>query len=160
MPTGRARVQVTSAGLTTALTAYAALDQVGTILTFAGMAVGTGGTGSIRSISVVDETSTTSMALRAFVFRSSVTLASDNAAFSLSDADAEAMIDGPDGGGGFELGPILSYTNGSRQSKTNLDVDYDCAATSLFIALQAVSTRTFFTAVGDLKVTLTVNVLS
>lgn len=154
MATGIARIAVQSAGLSTG-TAYSALDQVGTIFTVAGCAVGAGGTGTLQSLQVNDTSSTTSTPFILWVFRSNPTLAADNAAFSISDADANALICPP-----IFLDTITSYVNGSSQGRNEINRLYDCASTSLFVAVQAASSRVAFGAATDLELIATVNVAS
>lgn len=80
------RIQVQSAGLTTATTTYASGDQLGTILTFANAVRQNGATGVIQSATLLDQSQVIG-AVDLFLFDRSVTLASDNAAASFSDAD-------------------------------------------------------------------------
>lgn len=147
------RVQVTSAGLTTATNAYAAGDQVGTLFTFAGMAFANGGGGYIESILLNDEAAIIGP-YTLWIFRSAPTLAADNAAFSLSDADAELLVGDP-----ITLGTVRSAVNNFSAGWYGA-LPYDCAATSLFVALQTNAAHTFFAGgVGSLKLTLTAAVL-
>lgn len=140
-------VQVTSGGLTTATTAYTTGDQVGTQFTVANAALATGGGGYIEAAWVNDETAIVGN-LRLWVFNASVTPASDNAAFSISDADAEKLACPP-----IELGPALSaglsntpYWIGS--------MPFVASATSLFVLIQTLSGHTFFGATTSLKLNL------
>lgn len=80
------RIQVQSAGLTTATTAYTSGDQLGTILTFANAVRQTGATGIVQSATLMDQSQVMG-AVDLFLFDRSVTLAADNAAASFSDAD-------------------------------------------------------------------------
>lgn len=80
------RIQVQSAGLTTATTAYTSGDQLGTILTFTNAVRQTGATGIIQSATIMDQSQVMG-AVDLFLFDRSVTLAADNAAASFSDAD-------------------------------------------------------------------------
>lgn len=144
-------IQVTSSGLTTATTAYSAGDQVGTQFTFAGAAIATGGGGYIESIVLNDETAIIGT-YTAWIFRSSATAASDNAAFSISDADSENLV------GVVQLGPVYSGVNNFTATWLG-SLPYDCAATSLFVLLQTNAGHTFFGAATALKLKLTCAVL-
>lgn len=146
------RTQVTSAGLTTATTAYSASDQVGTLFTFAGQAIATGGGGYIESILLNDETAIIGT-YTVWLFRDTPTLASDNAAFAISDADSQKLIGDP-----ITLGPVRTAVNNFLSGWYG-SVPYDCAATSLYVALQANAGHTFFGATTSLKLTLTTSVL-
>lgn len=146
------RVQVASGGLTTATTSYTAGDQVGTQFTFAGMALASGGSGYVESIMLNDESAIIGT-YTVWLFRSSVTAAADNAAFSLSDADSELLIGDP-----ITLGPTRSAVNNFVCGWYG-SIPYDCGATSLFALLQTNGAHTFFGAATSLKLTLTASVL-
>ena len=85
------RIAVDSGGLTTATTAYSAGDQVGTQFTLANAARASGGTGLIVGCSLTDATDIVG-AYDVAIFRASATAATDNAAFSISDADAKNLV--------------------------------------------------------------------
>lgn len=147
------RTQVTSGGLTTATTAYAASDQVGTLFTFTNQAIASGGGGYIESITLNDESAIIGT-YTVWLFRSSPTLAADNAAFSLSDADAQLLVGDP-----ITLGPVRTAVNNFVAGWYG-SVPYDCSGgTSLYAALQTNGSHTFFGATTSLKLTLTTSVL-
>lgn len=146
------RTSVTSSGLTTATTAYVAGDQLGARFDFAGQALATGGGGYIESIFLNDETAIIGT-VTAWIFRDTVTAASDNAAFSISDADAQKLVGPP-----VTLGPVYSATL-SFNAGWYGSIPYDCAATSLYVLLQTNGGHTFFGAATSLKLTLTTAVL-
>jgi hypothetical protein len=140
-------IQVASAGLTTAATAYTSGDQLGTILTFANANRSAGLSGTIQSAVLVDKAKILG-AVDLYLFDRSVTLAADNAAADFSDADAL-----------FCLGilrfpaPITTASNGIST------IEYSGLAirpnvTSLFGALVTRTGHTFFGAVSDIVVTL------
>jgi hypothetical protein len=139
-------VQVQSAGLTTATTAYTANDQLGTILTFAAAVRVSGGTGVLQSAMLLDQAAVTG-AVDLYLFDRSVTLAADNAAAAFSDAD---ML--------FCLGvisfpaPVGGTGNSVVQSVSGLGIS--CNATSLFGALVTRTAHTFFGAATNLAVRL------
>lgn len=141
------RKQVSSAGLTTAATAYVANDQLGTILEFTNAVRDSGGSGQIVSATLLDKAKIVG-AVDLYLFDRSVTLAADNAVADQSDAD---MM--------FCLGvlrfpaPLTATSNGISTIETS-GLGIACNATSLFGALVTRSGHTFFGAVGDLVVSL------
>jgi hypothetical protein len=140
------RIQVQSAGLTTATTAYVTGDQLGTILTFANAVRQTGATGVIQSATLLDQAAVIG-AVDLYLFDRSVTLAADNAAAAFSDAD---ML--------FCLGiisfaaPIGGTGNSIATAVSGLGIMP--SGTSLFGALVTRSGHTFFGAVTNLAVSL------
>jgi len=78
--------KVISAVATTSAAAYTALDQVGGLLTFSGVADAAQGAAIVESLALVDNEKKDA-ALVLFLFSRPPTLAGDNAAFSVSDAD-------------------------------------------------------------------------
>lgn len=134
-----------SAGLTTATTLYAAGDQLGTILELTSVAAASAGGGSIASLRLVCDVSGVIGPVRAWFFSGSVTLAADNAAFSISDTDMAKFQ------GAVVIPAPASATNNAAATATNINLDYVCDATSLFVALETLSTHTVhFAAVDDL----------
>lgn len=119
--------KVVSAGLTNV--AYTALDQVGNIFTFPNYAAVSGGFGLLNSIQVTDD-SAALVATTAFVFNALPTLAADNAAFSISDADAQKLI------AVVALGPVVSLPLQRFASWIGGPVPYQLSATSLYVALR------------------------
>lgn len=148
-----ARTQVTSSGLTTTSPTYGAGDQVAARFDFAGQAVNSGGGGWLGNIELVSETVSIGT-YTAFIFRDTVTAAADNAAFSISDADAEKHAFDP-----ITLGPVRSYTLGSVSGWDGNKL-YVCNATSLYALLRTEATHGVFTAATDLKLTLSTAQLS
>lgn len=140
------RIQVQSAGLTTATTAYVANDQLGTILTFANAVRQTGATGVIQSATLLDQAAVTG-AVDLYLFDRSVTLAADNAAAAFSDADMLFCLGiisfpAPQGGTGNSISTVIS------------GLGIMPSATSLFGALVTRSGHTFFGAATNLAVSL------
>lgn len=80
------RIQIASAGLTIATTAYSANDQMGTIMDFASAVRTAGGTGTVLTATLVDKAKIVG-AIDLYLFDRSVTLAADNAVADISDAD-------------------------------------------------------------------------
>lgn len=134
-----------SAGLTIATTAYTDGDVLGTILSFTMASA----TGIIMSAVLVDKANIVG-AVDGFIFDRSVTLAADNAADSISDADAL-----------FKLGKIeFPFPTAQALNRSahvdSLAIPYVANASSIItIALVTRSSHTFFGAVGDLQVRLT-----
>jgi hypothetical protein len=118
-------IQVTSAGLTNAT--YAAGDQLGNQYTFASAARVSGGTGRITSVVLMDEADTIGPVDVVF-FDRSVTLAADNAAFSISDADLLFVQ------GYVQLAGAYDFANNRLCVAHNLSIPYTCNATSLYAA--------------------------
>lgn len=107
---------------------YASGEQVGTIFTLANAARASGGTGEILNIAVIDASDVMG-AVDVVFFRQSVTLASDNAAFAISDADALHLIDM------VPCGPA-DIGNNRIASARNVGLAYSCTgSTSLFAAI-------------------------
>ncbi len=141
------RLSATSAGLTIATTAYTANDQLGTILSFTSAVASSGGSGVINGINVLDEGDVMA-AFDIVFFRATVTLASDNAAYAVSDADMRLAC-------GIVPMPAPVDMGANRISTLpGLGMPYDCSATTLFAALITRSANAIFTAVTDLVVTL------
>lgn len=139
------RVSVESAGLTTATTAYAAGDQVGNQFTISNAARSTGGSGYITGITLIDKGDVTGP-IDVFIFDSSVSLASDNAAFAISDTDALKLVAYIPLSGSFDI------TNNRIAQAVNLSIPYVCSGgTSLYAGLRTVSAHTFFGAATDLQ---------
>jgi hypothetical protein len=141
------RIAVTSAGLTTATTSYTAGDQVGTQFTFANAARVTGGSGVITGVSLVSAQDAIGP-MDLIVSRSSMTLAADNAAYAISDADALNVLWLIPLQGAWDIG------NNRLCQAMNLALPYDCSGTSLFGGLITRAGHTFFGAVTDLQLTL------
>jgi hypothetical protein len=139
------RIAVDSGGLTTSTTAYTAGDQVGTQFTLANAARASGGSGTIIGVQLMDQKGIIGSYDVVFT-RSSVTPASDNAAFSLSTTDVKAVTAIVQLGGSWDFGtPNLTQAFG-------LAIPYDCSGgTSLFANLICRVGHTFFTASTDLQ---------
>jgi len=147
---GLTRVSVASGGLTTSTTAYTAGDQVGTQFTMPGCARASGGTGTIVSVVLVSAADITGP-YDVVIFRESVTLASDNAPFAISDADALKIVALVQLAGSFDIG------NNRIAQAYNLAIPYDCnGGTSLYAGLITRVGHTFFAAVTDLQLILMV----
>ena len=79
------RSSVTVTGMTAGL--YASGDQVGSVITFANCGVSNGKGGRINSMHVLEKTGTQKVGLELWLFHTSPTVAGDNNAHSISDAD-------------------------------------------------------------------------
>lgn len=132
-----------STGLTTATTAYTDGDTLGAIISFALTAPG-----YIIGATLVDKANIIG-AVDAFIFDRSVTLAADNAADAISDADAL-----------FKLG-LISFPQPTAQAN-NRTAHIDSlaipvvanASNTIYVALVTRSAHTFFGAAGDLQLRL------
>lgn len=138
------RIAVTSSGLTIATTAYTAGDTLGTQFTLANAARASDGTGRIVGVVLMDETDIIG-AVDVIFTRASVTLAADNAAWAISDADAANIV---------AVVPLSVADVGNNRiaQALNLRIPYNCSGgTSLFCSLVTRTAHTFFTATTSLK---------
>lgn len=136
----RISVLLTGAQVTTATTAYIAGDQVGPLITLANAARVTGGGGMITGVTLIDQGDVIG-AYDVVFFDSSVTLAGDNLAFAVSDADALKIVAIAQLAGAFDI------TNNRIAQAYNLAIPYVCSGgTSLFAALITRAGHTFFPA--------------
>ena len=142
-------IVVNSANLTTATTAYTAGDTLGLAssvpATFSSAARVSGGTGIIRGIYVLDKADITGV-VTVFIFRASVTLAADNAAWSVSDTDMESCI----------LRQQISMTDEGNQRVGFWSgyTPFDCNASDLFVGMRTDTAHTFFGAASDIRTKL------
>lgn len=141
------RIQVASAGLTTASTSYTANDQLGTQLTFANAVRASGGSGVVQSATIIDKTLRIG-AVDLLLFSASVTPASDNAAADFSDADMLSYL------GRVPFPTPLTGASNYYADVPFLGLGFSVAATSLFGCLVTRTSHSFFAAAGDLVVTL------
>lgn len=142
------RISVQSSGLTTAATAYTAGDQVGAQFTFANASRASDGYGYIVGCTLISAADIIG-AYDVVVTRASITLASDNAAYSISDSDALQVVGIIQLTGAFDIG-----ANRVAQAQ-NLRIPYDCSGgTSLYAGLITRSGHTFFGAATDLQLIL------
>lgn len=142
------RIQVTSAGLTNAT--YTAADQLGNLFTFANAARISGGTGRITSITLLDEAVVIGPVDVVF-FDRSVTLAADNAAFSISDADAAYAL------AYVQMAGPFSFTNSRFLAAHNLSIPYTCnGGTDLYAALITRSANAAYASATAIKLSITV----
>ena len=140
---------VTSAGLTIATTAYTTNDTVGTLFTITGMARLTGGTGVITNVRLIDAADIIG-AVDVVFFTTAVTLAADNAAFAISDADALNCIGIVPLAGAYDIG-----NNRVGQSGPTALPYTTSGGTSIYAGLITRSPHTFFAAVGNLQLIVT-----
>lgn len=142
-----ARRPVASAGLTTSVTAYSVGDTTGTLMTFTNCARTTGGTGTLRAATLIDK-GDVGVDYRLHIYRASVTLAADNAAWSVSDTDQESLI------AVVPLPSMLDLGGNRVATLSGIDQPYDCAATSLFVGIETQTANAVYTAVTDLYLSL------
>lgn len=141
------RIAVTSGGLTTSATAYTAGDQVGTQFTIAGAARASGGSGTIVGVCLISAADTIG-AFDVVFTDSSITLAADNAAYAISDADSLKVVGLAQLAGAFDIG------NNRIAQMFNLAIPYVCSGgTSLYAGLIAKSAiaATPFAAATDIQ---------
>lgn len=146
-PPVRHRATANSAGLTTGGTLYAAGDQLGSIMSLASV----GGNGVVDTLVLLADVAGVIGGVRAWFFSQSVTLAADNAPFSLSDADAAFCV------GTVVLPAPDSAVNNAVATAANVNLDYATDAGTLFVALQTLLAATIhFAAADDLHLTAAV----
>lgn len=139
------RTSVASGGLTTATTAYSAGDQVGTQFTITGASRANGGFGYITGVHLIDASNIIG-AYDVVFFRASVTPASDNAAFAISDADALELT------AYVQLTGAFNMTNNRVAMAQNIRIPYETGSgTSLYALLTTRSGHTFFGATTALQ---------
>lgn len=114
---------------------YAAGDQYGTLITIANAARFTGGGGWINSILFHDDDDLHTAMEFAF-FNDTLTLAADNAAFAISDADARKAL----------YFAQMTYMNDFGAQRfgqiAGISVPYFCTGTSLYVACRIQSAIT------------------
>lgn len=131
----RHTASATSSGLSTGST-YASLDQMGDLEELTDMALTSGGGGYVTTIRLYCDTPSALASVRLWFYSGSVTLAADNAAYAISDADGLKVE------GYFDLPIPLATTNGQFVVVENVNLDYTCDATSLFVSFQAITPTT------------------
>jgi hypothetical protein len=141
------RIQVQVSG--TAAAAYAAGDQFGTIISLSNAVRLSGGTGTIVGV-MLQSYSDTIGAVDVVFLDQSVTLAADNAAFAIADADIIDVIGVVSLAGAYDLG------NNRIAQAFNLALPYHCSGSTTLYA--AIIIRSAFTlaASPDLATYLTV----
>ena len=148
------RIEVDSAGLTTATTAYVTGDHAGTVNTFANAARVTGWGGVITGAALLDKSlKVSTIPVELWLFQATMASAgADNAALTFSDADMVNFV----GIIYFDTGGWKATALNAINSQQNLSLGYTCAATSLFgyYVLRGVPASTFFSATTDLRVSL------
>lgn len=142
----RVETAVASAGLTTATTAYTAGDVLGTGWEFTNFARAAGGSGLILGAALLDKADITST-VDLYLASAAITFGADNAAPSISDTDAEKLLQ--------VISIPLEDLGGSRfGALSGLSVPYVCDATSLFVYAVTRVAHTFFGAATDLRLRL------
>lgn len=133
---GQTWFEINVPGYTTV--AYTAGDQVGTLISITNASRVTGSTGWINSIIYHDDDNVAG-AIDVLFFNDTLTLAADNAAFAISDADARKLL---------YIGNITyMYGLGAQRfgQLAGLSIPYFCTGTTLYVALIA---RTAMTLTG------------
>lgn len=141
-------ITVTSAGLTTSATAYTAGDQLGTIL--ACVIPGNLTDCVITAAELTNKAGLILGSVTAFLYDRSITLAADNAADSISDADSlftQGYLEFPSPKG-KALNQVASIDSLFRPVHANV------GATGFFLQLVTNAGHTFFGAVTDIQVVL------
>lgn len=131
---------------------YASGDFVGTSatpITFANAARTSGGEGVLVSLTISDPAASAAAALELWLFNATVTPPADSSAWNLSDADGLKCV------GIVSIPTTAQFLSSATgvMSVNNINLKYNCAATSLFGCLV---TRGAPTYTGTLQVTLQV----
>lgn len=144
------QIQVASSGLTIATTAYLADDQLGAIFQFSSAARVSGGSGIVRGAVLIDKSGVVG-GVDVYLWNQTVTLASDNAANGVSDAQALFCQ------GIISLPASAVTANNKILSTSGVGVPFKCSGSAnLFASLVTRSGHTFFGATNDLVLTLTI----
>jgi hypothetical protein len=139
-------ITATSAGLTTASTAYVGGDMLGTQWSFASAVATSGGLGVIEGLVLLDESDIIG-AVDLLLFNASVTQAADNAPNSWSDADMANCV------GVISLPPAYDSAL-NRVISWSGALPIKLAATTLYAGFVTRSAHTFFGATTSLKARL------
>lgn len=131
---------------------YATGDHVGTSgtpISFANAARVAGGSGKIVSLVISDPAASTAAALELWLFNATVTPPADSAAWTISDADSLKLV------GVIPIPTTAQFASAlnGNMSVNNINLQYTCAATTLFGCLV---TRGAPTYTGTLQVKLEV----
>lgn len=142
------RLSATSSGLTTATTNYTIGDQVGAQFSWANAVRKPGGTGYITGITLINDGDVLGPYDLVFT-RSSITLAADNAAYAISDADAAAIIALVQLSGSYDIGA-------QRLAQAhNIRIPFDCSgSTTLYAGLITRAGGAFYAATDDIVIVL------
>jgi hypothetical protein len=142
-------------------TLYTTGDCLGTLTTVSGAARTSGSGGVIQGIMILDKTQAQRSAFDIAIFNSTVTTAADNAAFTVSDADAAKMqayipvltTDYAAAWPGTPNNSIAYLPPRSAAVAGEMSIPYLCSATSLFIQLIVRGAPTY-TSTSDLVIIL------
>ena len=146
---------------------YASGDCLGPLQTVSNVALYTGGSAVLRSITIVDKTQAQRAAIDVAFFTQTVTTAANNSPFTISDADALHFLGViPLGTGlyntawpGTPTNSVLTYPNPTITATYNagasLDFPLVLAGTDLFMQLIVRGTPTY-TSTSDIVISLTV----
>ena len=143
------QISVQSSGLSTGAS-YAAGDQLGSLFTLTNAARVSGGGGYVTGITLIDAADVIG-AVDVVFFSASVTLAADNAAFAISDADALYVQGIVTLAGSFDIG------NNRIAQAHSLAMPYICSGgTSLYAGLLTRSGHSQFAAATNLQLVVSV----
>lgn len=143
-------LEVTSAGLTTSITAYTSADQLGTEITCSPSGAGNNSFVVVTAMAIVDYAKVTG-AVDARLFYNSTTPAADNAAASWSDADENKLVPG----GQISFPAPTVDANNSTVAIPNLWIGpFQLTGVSFYLDLITRSANAVFAAAGDLHVKL------
>lgn len=135
---------------TTDTAIYASGDTLGSLMTFAGVARFNGGSAVVQAMTIVDAAAQNAN-LELWLFTGTVTASADNAAWSISDADALKCV-GVIPTSGVNYASALN----SVSSKLSINLPVTCASDSTSLYGQLVSRGTPTYGASSLTVKLTV----
>lgn len=142
-----APAHVASSGLTIATTSYTAGDVLGAGWEITNAARAAGGTGRVVGAVLLDKADVV-VAAELYLAAASVAFGADNAAPTISDADAEKLLPGP-------IGMTMQDLGGARVGlASGLGLPYVCDATSLYVYAITRVAHGVFTAATDLSLRL------
>lgn len=135
-----------SSSLTTASTLYSNGDQMGAIVELTGLVASAADRALLTSAVLLSDKESVIGPVRVWFFSASVTVASDNAAFSLTDADAAKCV------GTVTFPNPAGTVNNAIATLTGIDLDVQCVGTtSLWAAFQTLTDHaSHFAAADDL----------
>lgn len=143
-----ARLSATSSGLTTSVTNYTIGDQVGAQFSWSNAVRKSGGFGYITGITLLCDADVLGPYDLVFT-RASITLAADNAAYAISDADFANVIALVQLSGSYDIG------NNRIAQAHNIRIPFDCSGgTTLYAGLITRAGGAFYGATDDIVIVL------
>lgn len=124
---------IVTTGLETAGTPYVAGDMLDVQFELTNMAAFSAGGGVITTVTLRCDVPAILSGIRLWLFSASVTPAADASPMSFSDADIDKCV------GTITLGIPASNALNSIATSVNINLDYSCADTSLFVCMETLN---------------------